>query len=155
MRSNHLKEMFQEKHAAVNAWLTIASPYAAEVMGHQGFDAVTVDMQHGMIGFEHAVGMFQALSATAALPLARVSCNNPALIMQMLDAGAYGIICPMISSAEEARSFVSACRYPPGGNALFRAGPRAAVRWRGLFRARQPRNPCLGDDRNPRRAECT
>lgn len=129
MRSNHLKEMCQRQQAAVNAWLTIASPYAAEVMGHQGFDTVTVDMQHGMIGFEQAVGMFQALSATSALPLARVSCNNPALIMQMLDAGAYGIICPMISSAEEARSFVSACRYPPVGTRSF--GPARGLLYGG------------------------
>ncbi|MHB1249641.1 MAG: HpcH/HpaI aldolase family protein [Polaromonas sp.] len=129
MRSNHLKEMCQRREAAVNGWLTIASPYAAEVMGHQGFDAVTVDMQHGMIGFAQAVGMFQALSATPALPLARVSCNDPALLMQMLDAGAYGIICPMISSVEEARSFVSACRYPPLGTRSF--GPTRGLLYGG------------------------
>lgn len=129
MRTNHLKKMCQSQQAAVNAWLTIASPYAAEVMGHRGFDAVTVDMQHGMIGFEQAVSMLQALSATPALPLARVSCNNPALIMQMLDAGAYGIICPMISSAEEARSFVSACRYPPEGTRSF--GPARGLLYGG------------------------
>lgn len=129
MRSNHVKEMCQSQQAAVNAWLTIASPYAAEVMGHQGFEAVTVDMQHGMIGFEQAVGMFQALSATPALPLARVSRNDPALIMQMLDAGAYGIICPMISSAEEAQSFVSACRYPPLGTRSF--GPARGLLYGG------------------------
>lgn len=129
MRSNHLKEMRRRRQAAVNGWLTIASPYAAEVVGYQGFDSVTVDMQHGMIGFEQAVGMLQALSATPALPLARVSCNNSALIMQMLDAGAYGIICPMISSAQEAQSFVSACRYPPVGTRSF--GPARGLLYGG------------------------
>jgi 4-hydroxy-2-oxoheptanedioate aldolase len=121
--------MCQRQEAAVNGWLSIASSYAAEIMGHQGFDAVTVDMQHGMIGFEQAVGMFQALSATPALPLARVSCNDPALVMQMLDAGAYGIICPMISSVEEARSLVSACRYPPAGTRSF--GPARGLLYGG------------------------
>jgi 4-hydroxy-2-oxoheptanedioate aldolase len=65
MRPNHLKNMCQRQEAAVNGWLGIPSSYAAEVMGHQGFDAVTVDMQHGMIGFDQAIAMLQALSATA------------------------------------------------------------------------------------------
>ena len=129
MRSNQLKEMCQRQQAAINAWLSIPSSFAAEVMGHQGFDAVTVDLQHGMIGFEQAVGMFQALSATPALPLARVSWNDPARVMQLLDAGACGIICPMISSVEEARSFVSACRYPPVGTRSF--GPARGLLYGG------------------------
>ena len=129
MRPNHLKDMCQKQQAVVNGWLGIPSSYAAEVMGHQGFDAVTVDLQHGMIGFDQAVAMLQALSATPALPLARVSRNDPALVMQVLDAGAYGIICPMISSALEAQSFVSACRYPPLGTRSF--GPARAMLYGG------------------------
>ena len=129
MRPNRLKDMCQRQEAAVNGWLGIPSSYAAEVMGHQGFDAVTVDMQHGMIGFDQAIAMLQALSATPALPLARVSCNHPALVMQLLDAGAYGIICPMISSALEAESFVSACRYPPLGTRSF--GPARGMLYGG------------------------
>jgi len=121
--------MCQRQEAAVNAWLSIPSSYCAEVMGHQGFDAVTIDLQHGMIGFEQAIGMFQALSATPVLPLARVSRNDPALVMQLLDAGAYGIICPMISSVEEARSLVSACRYPPVGTRSF--GPARGLLYGG------------------------
>lgn len=84
-------------------------------MGHQGYDAVTVDLQHGMIDFASALSMLQALSATPAVPLVRVADNDPAQIMRVLDAGAYGVICPMISSAEQARRFVAACRYPPLG----------------------------------------
>lgn len=129
MRPNRLKELAASGRPAVNAWLSIPSAYAAEVMGHQGFDSVTVDLQHGMIGFEAALAMLQALSSTPAVPLARVSKNDPALVMQLLDAGAYGIICPMISTAEEARAFVGACRYPPAGQRSF--GPARGLLYGG------------------------
>lgn len=125
MRRNEVRARWASGGVVMNAWLSIPSPYAAEIMGHQGFDAVTVDLQHGMIGFDTAVAMFQALSATPAVPMARVSRNDPHLIMQLLDAGAYGIICPMISTAQEARDFVAACRYPPAGNRSF--GPARGV----------------------------
>lgn len=115
MRRNALRDIFARGEVAVNGWLSIPSGYSAEGVGHQGFDSVTVDLQHGMIGFDTAVAMLQALSSTPAVPLARVPWNDPAQIMHLLDAGAYGIICPMVSSADEARSFVASCRYPPRG----------------------------------------
>lgn len=115
MRKNSLKTAFLENTPIVNGWLAIPSGYSAEIMGHQGYDAVTVDLQHGMIDFASALSMLQALSATPAVPLVRVADNDPAQIMRVLDAGAYGVICPMISSAEQARRFVAACRYPPLG----------------------------------------
>ena len=115
MRRNRLKEIIRQGGVVIDAWLTIPSSFAAEAMAHQGFDAVTIDTQHGLIGFETAVAMLQAISTTDAVPMARVAANDPAAIMQLLDAGAYGIICPMISSADEARAFAAACRYPPRG----------------------------------------
>lgn len=129
MRRNRLRELLRAGEPAVNAWLSIPSAYAAEVMGHQGFDSVTVDLQHGMIGFEAAVAMLQAISSTPAVPLARVSRNDPALVMQLLDAGAYGIVCPMVSSAAEARLLVEACRYPPAGQRSF--GPARGLLYGG------------------------
>ena len=115
MRSNRLRELMRSGTPILNAWLAIPSSYSAEVMGYQGYDSVTVDLQHGMIGFDAAVPMLQAISATPAAPLVRVSRNDYALVMQLLDAGAYGVICPMISTPEEALRFVSYCRYPPAG----------------------------------------
>ena len=129
MRPNRLRELAAAGKPAVNAWLAIPSTYSAEVMGHQGFDSVTVDLQHGMIGFDAAIPMLQALSSTPAVPLARVSKNDPALVMQLLDAGAYGIICPMVSTPEQARDFVSACRYPPKGGRSF--GPARGLLYGG------------------------
>ncbi len=129
MRPNRLRQLAETGTPAVNAWLAIPSAYSAEVMGHQGFDSVTVDLQHGMIAFDAAVAMLQAIASTPAVPLARVSRNEPALVMQLLDAGAYGIICPMISTATEAALFVSACRYPPAGQRSF--GPARGLLYGG------------------------
>lgn len=129
MRANRLRVLAREGRTIVNGWLAIPSSYAAEVMGHQGFDSVTVDLQHGMIGFDAAVPMLQALSATPAVPLARVSKLDYALVMQLLDAGAYGIICPMISTAAEAALFASFCRYPPRGQRSF--GPARGLLYGG------------------------
>lgn len=129
MRRNKLKELIQANTPIVNGWLAIPSSYCAEIVGHQGYDAVTVDLQHGMIDFASALTMLQALSATPAVPLVRVQDNNPAQIMRMLDAGAYGIICPMISTAEQAAHFVAACRYPPYGVRSF--GPARGLLYGG------------------------
>ncbi|KMK18188.1 2,4-dihydroxyhept-2-ene-1,7-dioic acid aldolase [Pluralibacter gergoviae] len=129
MRINQVKAALAENRPVVNGWLAIPSGYSAEIVGHQGFDAVTVDLQHGMIDFASALAMLQALSATPTVPLVRVQNNNPAQIMRMLDAGAYGIICPMISTADEARAFVAACRYSPQGNRSF--GPARGLLYGG------------------------
>lgn len=129
MRRNKIKEIWAAGDVAVNGWLAIPSAYSAETMGHQGFDAVTIDTQHGMMGFDTAVSMFQAISATSAVPFARVLKNDPGLIMQLLDAGAYGIICPMVSTPADSRQFVDACRYPPHGNRSF--GPARGVLYGG------------------------
>jgi len=129
MRSNLLRERMRAGLTSINGWLSIPSSYAAEVMGHQGFDSVTVDLQHGMIGFDAAVAMLQAISSTPAVPMVRVSKRDNALVMQLLDAGAYGIICPMISTVEEAEDFTSFCRYPPKGQRSF--GPARGLLYGG------------------------
>ncbi|WP_435945723.1 HpcH/HpaI aldolase family protein [Dryocola sp. BD586] len=126
MRVNPLK---RKNGPIINGWLALACGYSAEIVGHQGYDCVTVDMQHGMIDFASALTMLQALSSTPALPLARVNSNEPAQIMRLLDAGAWGIICPMISTAQQAEQFVAACRYPPLGNRSY--GPARALLYGG------------------------
>jgi len=129
LRKNPLKAAFCQQQPIINGWLAIPSGYSAEIAGHQGYDSVTVDLQHGMIDFASALSMLQALSSTPATPLARVNSNEPAQIMRLLDAGAWGIICPMISTAEQAQQFVSACRYPPMGTRSF--GPARALLYGG------------------------
>jgi len=129
MRRNRLRALKAAGTPIVNAWLSIGSSYSAEIGASQGFDAVTVDCQHGMIGFDTALVMLQAISTTAAIPLVRPSRLDPAEIMRFLDAGAYGIICPMISNAAEAAALVSACRYPPVGTRSF--GPARGLLYGG------------------------
>jgi 4-hydroxy-2-oxoheptanedioate aldolase len=115
MRENMLKALWQQDAYAVNGWLSLPSTFSAEVMAQQGWDSLTIDLQHGLLDYQSAVGMLQAISTTATVPLVRVPWLDPAIVMKVLDAGAYGVICPMINSAEEATAFVAACRYPPAG----------------------------------------
>ncbi|MBI4637637.1 MAG: 2,4-dihydroxyhept-2-ene-1,7-dioic acid aldolase [Candidatus Rokubacteria bacterium] len=115
MRENTLKSIWARGEAVVNGWLSIPSAFSAEVMAHQGFDSLTVDMQHGVVDYQVAVTMLQAVSTMPPVPLARVPWNDPARIMKILDAGAYGVICPMVNTRAQAEALVQACRYPPRG----------------------------------------
>ena len=115
MRENKLKKLWEEDKTAINAWLTIPNAWTAETMAQAGFDAITIDMQHGLADYQIALSMLQAISTTDAVPLVRVPWNEPVSIMRLLDAGAYGLVCPMVNNREEAEAFVGACRYPPLG----------------------------------------
>ncbi len=115
MRKNRLKEIFKSGKSAVNGWLQIPNSFTAELMANQNWDSLTLDMQHGVIDYHNALGMLQAISTTQVVPMARVNWNEPGQIMKILDAGAYGIICPMVSNKKEAENFVKACMYPPNG----------------------------------------
>lgn len=115
MRENSVRTIWKNGGAVVNGWLHIASSFAAEVMAHTDFDSLTIDMQHGPVGYDAALPMLHAISTTDTIPLARVPWNEPGIIMKMLDAGCYGIICPMVNTREECEAFVGACLYPPMG----------------------------------------
>ena len=115
MRANTVRSMWASGQCVVNGWLSIPDSFAAEVMAHCGWDSLTVDCQHGIVDYQAMVRMFQGISTTAVTPMARVPWNDPAHVMKALDAGAYGIICPMINTREEAEKFVGACRYAPRG----------------------------------------
>ena len=129
MRANQIRTRLAAGELVVNGWLSIPSGYAAEGVAHSGVHSVTVDLQHGMLDFSDALPMLQAISATSATPLVRVPALEPARIMQMLDAGAYGVICPMISTPEQTADLVAACRYPPVGNRSF--GPSRGLLYGG------------------------
>lgn len=129
MRENGVKRVWQEGGSVLNGWLHIPSSYAAEIMAHAGYDSITVDLQHGPPDFADALTMMQAISTTETVPLVRVPWNEPGTIMRLLDAGSYGVICPMINTREEAERFVGACRYPPRGYRSF--GPYRAALYAG------------------------
>ncbi len=115
MRKNTLKEIWARGEAVINGWCSIPSSFSTEIMSHQGFDSITIDMQHGLVEYQVAVTMLQAISTTEVIPLTRVPWNDPGRLMKILDAGSYGVICPMINNADEAESLVKACKYPPRG----------------------------------------
>ncbi len=116
MQENPLKAHWREGKTAVNGWVTIPSGFAAEVMARQDWDSVTVDMQHGLLGYQAAVECLTAIDTTGKVPLARVPWNEPSIVMRLLDAGALGIICPMVNNRQQAEQLVAACRYEPDGN---------------------------------------
>jgi 4-hydroxy-2-oxoheptanedioate aldolase len=119
LRKNKLKQIFKEGKAIINGWLEIPSSYSAEIMAHQGWDSLTIDMQHGAIDHSNLLEMFQAISTTDVVPMARLNWNEPGHIMKVLDSGAYGVICPMVSNRQQAEQFVQACIYPPKGYRSF------------------------------------
>lgn len=119
MIKNALKEKWAAGQATINGWCSIGSPFSAEVMAAQGYDSVTVDMQHGALDYGHMLPMFQAMRASGAVPMARVPWLEPGIIMKALDGGAYGIICPMVNTAGDAAKLVSCMRYPPKGTRSF------------------------------------
>ena len=124
MIKNELKTKWAAGQPTINGWLSINSPFVAEIMAAQGYDSVTIDMQHGAVSYEGALGMLQAMRASGVVLMARVPWLDPGAIMKALDAGAYGIICPMVNTRADAERLVSYMRYPPLGTRSF--GPTRA-----------------------------
>ena len=117
------------RQAAVNGWLALANSFSAEVMSHQGWDTLTIDLQHGVIDYAAMVGMLQAISTTPTVPIVRVPWLEPGIIMKSLDAGAYGVICPMVNTREDAQKLVAYTHYAPRGTRSF--GPVRALLYGG------------------------
>ena len=124
MTPNKLKAIWAEGRSSINGWLSIANSFTAEIMAAQGYDSIGIDLQHGAVDYQDALTMLQAMRASNVVPLVRVPWLEPGIIMKALDAGAYGVICPMINTADQAAQFVSHVRYPPAGQRSF--GPTRA-----------------------------
>jgi 4-hydroxy-2-oxoheptanedioate aldolase len=129
MRENRLRTLWKADQTAINGWLAIPNSFAAEVMAHQGWDTLTVDMQHGVIDYATMVTMLQAISTTPTVPIVRVPWLEPGILMKSLDAGAYGVICPMVNTREDAQKLVAYTNYAPKGTRSF--GPVRATLYGG------------------------
>lgn len=112
---NPLKKVWSEGRTAFGLWSVVPGSFGAEVLGRAGADYVCVDQQHGLIGYDAMLPMLQAAGVTGSAPITRVLQNDAGLIGKSLDAGAWGVIVPLVNSAEEAARAVAACRYPPNG----------------------------------------
>jgi len=129
MREARLRAVWAEGGCGLSAWLMSPAAVQAELLATLDWDAITLDMQHGIVDYAAAVTLLQAISSTSATPLVRVPANDPSAIGKVLDAGAYGVICPLVNTAEEAAALVRACRYPPDGERSY--GPQRAVAYAG------------------------
>jgi hypothetical protein len=129
MRPNTALRAWRDGKQTVGAWLSTPSSHSAEVMAHAGFDWLCVDMQHGLIGESDCYDMLRAISTTNTIPFVRVPWNEPWIIMKVLDAGAYGVVVPLVNNKEEAERAVWAANYPPPGGRS--SGPARATLYAG------------------------
>ncbi len=129
MRENRLRTLWKEDKAVVNGWLAIPNSFSAETMAHQGWDSLTIDLQHGVVDYADMLRMLQAISTTATVPIVRVPWLEPGILMKALDAGAYGVICPMVNTREDAQKLVAYTHYAPRGTRSF--GPVRATLYGG------------------------
>jgi 4-hydroxy-2-oxoheptanedioate aldolase len=125
MATNPIREIWAGDRPAFGLWSVMPGTIGAEILAKAGADYVCVDQQHGVIDYGSMAPMFQAIRAGGAAPITRVLSNDPFLIMKALDAGSWGVIVPLVNSAEDAARAVSACRYPPQGIRSF--GPVLAA----------------------------
>ncbi|GAB4394407.1 MAG: aldolase/citrate lyase family protein [Kiloniellaceae bacterium] len=127
---NPLRRLWAEGQAAVNGWIACPSVLSAEALAAAGWNSITVDMQHGTADYADLLYLLPVIERNGAVPLVRVPWLEEAAVMRALDAGALGIIAPMIETAADAARLVAACRYPPEGGRSF--GPiRARLAWGG------------------------
>lgn len=113
--SNSLKTKISRKDLTVGTWITLGHPSIAEIMAQAGFDWLAIDMEHSAITLHQAQQLIQTADLSGCPPLVRVGHNDGNLIKRVMDAGAHGIIVPMVNSREDAQRAVAAVQYPPGG----------------------------------------
>lgn len=105
----------RERRTLFNAWLMMNNPLAIELIGEAGWDCLTIDQQHGAGGNDTLLACLTAARAASLPAIVRVANNDPGLVGRALDAGAQGVMCPLINNVEEAEAFVRAVKYPPRG----------------------------------------
>lgn len=114
--TKNLKSILSSNQVTVGSWLSIPSPVVAEIMAQAGFPWLVIDLEHSVIDFETMQSMFLAIECHGSIPLVRLPSKDPTIAKRVLDAGAYGIIAPMVNNSEEAKQVVHSVKYPPWGN---------------------------------------
>ena len=103
------------KKLSIGSWIQLAHPAIAEIMASAGFDWLAVDLEHSSIDLRETEELIRVIDLKGVVPLVRLSSNNPEQIKRIMDAGAHGVIVPMVNSKEDAQAAVSAVKYPPIG----------------------------------------
>lgn len=119
---NTIKQKVSNREITLGCWIQLPDPFSAEIMARAGFDWLAIDMEHGLIAPDAAFRLIQVIGNAGVLPLVRLHENDPSTIRRMMDAGAGGIIVPMVNTAEEAEQAVSAAKYYPQGQRSFGLG---------------------------------
>ena len=122
-----VKAVWRARGYVLNGYVSMPSPAACELYAIQGWDSVTLDMEHGSIGFDVAVDMLRSIHSAGVLPLVRIPRGDPSWIAGLLDAGVMGVTAAMINTVEDAQRLVQACRYPPTGERGMSRMSRAAM----------------------------
>jgi 4-hydroxy-2-oxoheptanedioate aldolase len=115
MRTNTVKRLLKAGKPSVGTWLSLGSVTAARFLARAGFDWLTIDIEHSLVGMENTANMIASIADAGCVPLARVPANKHDHIKRVLDNGGYGVVVPMVTTPQEARDAVSACLYPPRG----------------------------------------
>jgi 2-dehydro-3-deoxyglucarate aldolase len=111
-----LKEKLKKKKLVIGSWITIGHPTVAELMAKSGFDWLAIDMEHSPTSQSECQELIRTIDLCGVPPLVRVGANDPLLIKRAMDAGAHGVIVPMVNTVQEARQAVASVHYPPLGN---------------------------------------
>jgi 2-dehydro-3-deoxyglucarate aldolase/4-hydroxy-2-oxoheptanedioate aldolase len=112
---NPLKHRLSEGEKTAGAWVQLGSPMSAEILSRAGFDWLIIDLEHGAGDIPTLISQIQAMNGYKAVPLVRAPWNDFVIIKRILDAGAYGVLIPSVSTGSEAEDAVLACKYPPAG----------------------------------------
>lgn len=118
-QGNALRPRLERQEVLLGGWCTLPTSFSAELVGNSGVDYAVVDMQHGLAGYSDLIAMLQAIGLTGTVPLVRIPFADYGLAQRALDAGAMGIIVPMVNDESLARVAVASCRYPPLGERSF------------------------------------
>lgn len=110
-----LKKTLYKQELSIGSWITLAHPAIAEIMSNAGFDWLAVDLEHSVISLREAEELIRTIELSGVVPLVRLTSNNPDQIKRVMDAGAHGIIVPMVNSVESAIKAASYIKYPNAG----------------------------------------
>jgi len=116
MKTNLVKRKLRAGEPTFGTWLSLDNLHTARVLARAGFDWLTLDLEHSAIDWSQAAAIFAVVADAGCVPLARVPEGNHYLIKRVLDAGAWGIVAPMVNTPEQARIAIAAAKYPPQGN---------------------------------------
>jgi 4-hydroxy-2-oxoheptanedioate aldolase len=116
MKTNYVKNRLRRGEPSFGTWLSLESLQSARVLARSGLDWLTLDLEHSAIDWSRAATIFAAVADAGCVPLCRVPEGNHHYIKRALDAGAWGIVVPMVNTVEQAKTAIAAAKYPPEGN---------------------------------------